>query len=430
MTDFDLGALVLLWLIGACCYFFVYTRLTQGSCGLTLAYLLGLFVNHWFGAAIYLMPAHTGGNQAATASGFLEASIGLAGFFVGSLALSGINPRPGGGAPTGVAPWAYVAWGLIAYFLLLPFTRYVPSSAAVLSSGLYFVAAGLTLGSWLAWRAESRPLLLRWVLGAAVLPVLTVLVGGFLGAGAAVLATLAVSIASFYRPRWHVVVGAFFLSYLGLSIFVTYLGTRSDIRGAVWGGERLPVRLSVLGQAFASFRPFDPTDPDKLTLIDIRMNQNYLVGAAVEYLAAGGTSFAGGATIRDAVLAIVPRAVWPDKPFAAGSGDLVSDYTGIGFAEATSVGIGTVLEMYINFGSLGVFVGFAGLGALVTFFDFLAAGRLRLDDDAGFVRWYVPGLALQQVGGSLVEVTAGVGGAFVAVFLVDTGLRALAKRVS
>jgi hypothetical protein len=53
---------------------------------------------------------------------------------------------------------------------------------------------------------------------------------------------------------------------------------------------------------------------------------------------------------------------------------------------------------------------------------------LRSADEAGFVFWYVPGLALLQVGGSLVEVTSSVAGAFVAAFLVNAGLRALALR--
>jgi hypothetical protein len=158
------------------------------------------------------------------------------------------------------------------------------------------------------------------------------------------------------------------------------------------------------------------------------MNQNYLVGAAVEYLEVGGADYARGATIVDSVLAVIPRAIWPTKPLEAGSGELVSDYTGIRFGEQTSVGVGIILELFINFGSLGVFLGCVCLGALVTGFDFLAARSIRSGDDAGFIRFYVPGLAMQQVGGSLVEVTAGVAGAFVAVFIVETLSGTLVRR--
>ncbi len=47
----------------------------------------------------------------------------------------------------------------------------------------------------------------------------------------------------------------------------------------------------------------------------------------------------------------IPRALWPNKPVVGGSGDLVSTYTGIRFADGTSVGIGQVLESFVNFGT-------------------------------------------------------------------------------
>ena len=432
LSSGDLALLALLWVVGALCYFLFYTRTGQGSCGLTLAYLVGLFINHWFGAAAYLAPAHPGGDSSTTATGFLEASVGLAGFLAGSLVTMGAarSTRRRKDAPPRLAsPLGYVTVGMVSYFVLLPLAGQVPSSTAVVSSGLYFVAAGLTLGAWQAWQVGSRPLLLRWLAGAALLPLMTVLIGGFIGYGAAVLTTLTVSVAAFYRPRWQVILSAILLGYLGLSVFLTYMDARSDIRAAVWGGEGLSARVRVLSDALAGFRLFDPRDRNALYLIDQRMNQNYLVGAAVEYLEAGAASFAQGATLWDSLLAIVPRALWPAKPSSGGSGYLVSDYTGIPFAEGTSVGVGIILELYINFATMGVFIGCAIFGCLVTWFDHAAAGYLRSGDDAGFVAWYVPGLAFQQVGGSLVEVAAGVVGALVAVLLVNTGLRALAKRV-
>jgi hypothetical protein len=206
-------------------------------------------------------------------------------------------------------------------------------------------------------------------LGAAVLPVLTVLVGGFLGAGAAVLATLAVYIASFYRPRWHVVAGAFFLSYLGLSIFVTYLGTRSDIRGAVWGGEGLPVRLSVLGQALASFRPFDPTDPDKLTLIDIRMNQNYLRGLPSS-TGGRGTSFARARRSATPSRHRATRGV-ACNPSPREAGTRPTTLASVA-EERASVSEQPRCTSTRQPACLLA----SRPGALVTFFDFLAAGRL------------------------------------------------------
>src|SRR4051812_46235184 len=97
------------------------------------------------------------------------------------------------------------------------------------------------------------------------------------------------------------------------------------------------------------------------------MNQDFLIGLAMENLEAGRVPFANGRTIADAVLGLVPRAIWPDKPIAAGSGDLVSVYTGLNFPEWTSVGIGQVMECYVNFGTPGLVFGFILIGALLVF---------------------------------------------------------------
>ncbi len=247
------------------------------------------------------MPVHFGGDEATTTVGFVEASVGLAGVLLGSLVSPGLRPRklnPGGAETAGEAGLKYLAIGLTAYFVLLPWAGYVPSASAVVSSGLGLAIAGLTLGCWQACVSVSRKGLMAWLLGATVLPVLTVLIGGFLGFGAIALLTLAMAVAGFYRPRWHVVVAAIALTYFGLSVYVTYMSARVAIREVVWGGEGYGARLGIVSEALAGFRFFDPTKPDQLVLIDQRMNQNYLVGAAVEYLEAGGAAFAQGATHR------------------------------------------------------------------------------------------------------------------------------------
>ena len=81
----------------------------------------------------------------------------------------------------------------------------------------------------------------------------------------------------------------------------------------------------------------------------------------------GWAAFAYGATVPP--WALIPRAVWPDKPDVAGSGDIVSEFTGIRFAEGTSVGVGQVMEFYVNFGIPGVLIGFFGLGYLLMWLD-------------------------------------------------------------
>ena len=142
----------------------------------------------------------------------------------------------------------------------------------------------------------------------------------------------------------------------------------------------------------------------------------------MNYLNIGYEEFASGATFWQAVIALVPRAVWPDKPVFAGSMGLVTQYTGVTYAEGTSVGIGQVMEFYINFGTAAVLLGFLTLGVLVAGIDKAMADRLAAGDWRGCAFWFMPGIALLQVGGSLVEVTASFGASMVAIYLVNEHL--------
>jgi hypothetical protein len=175
----------------------------------------------------------------------------------------------------------------------------------------------------------------------------------------------------------------------------------------------------------SSFEWFDPRNADHLDRVEVRLNQDELIGRAVGYMARGGAPFARGRTFLDAGFALVPRIVWPDKPMAAGSGDLVSDYTGIDFSRTTSVGVGQVLEAYINFGTSSVIVVFVLIGLGVVIVDRSAARALMFGDAGGFALWYMPGLSLLLVGGSFVEATSSAGAAFV----VAWGLNRVARKL-
>jgi hypothetical protein len=216
-------------------------------------------------------------------------------------------------------------------------------------------------------------------------------------------------VAGFYRPKWKLVVMGLAAAYLGLSIYVTYMRDRSDIRDSVWGGESYGSRFDQMKQTFSDVELFSVNEDEHLERVDLRLNQNFLVGAAVRHLESGHAKFAKGETLWMAVAAIVPRVIWPDKPVTAGSGDLVSRYTGYYFAEGTSVGIGEVMEFYVNFGPAGVIIGFLITGFIIALIDKRAGECLETNDWISFACWYLPGAALMQVGGSLVEVTASIG---------------------
>jgi hypothetical protein len=260
--------------------------------------------------------------------------------------------------------------------------------------------------------------LTAWLGLCILLPFTTVITSGMLGYGVVAVMTILVFVSGLVQSSKKVILCAALMVYVGLSVFVSYMRDRGEIRASVWGGQSFAQRFDRVADTFTNLEWFDPTNPEHLKRIDGRLNQNFLVGAAVINLSQT-EAYAHGETLWDALLALIPRAVWPDKIIEAGSGDLVTRYTGIDFVEGTSVGVGQVMEFYANFGTLGVAFGFLIMGVIITALDWQAAERLQRADLRGFVLWYLPGIALLQVGGQLVELTASAAASLVVALLVN-----------
>jgi len=79
------------------------------------------------------------------------------------------------------------------------------------------------------------------------------------------------------------------------------------------------------------------------------------------------------------------------------------------------------MEFYINFGTVGVIIGFSLMGVAICLVDTMAALRLHEGNWQGFMSWFVPSISL-NVGGSLVET---VGMAAASLVLVTTVNRVL-----
>jgi hypothetical protein len=316
-------------------------------------------------------------------------------------------------------PRSYVILGIIAYAVLVPLARKVPTINAVAVAATQLVVLGICLRCFHGWFTRNSWLFYSALAVAFFIPFATVLGQGFLGYGAASVMTILCFNGSFIRPRWKVGLAAIVVAYLGFSAFVTYMRDRGEIREVVWGGESITNRISSVLGTVKHAELFDPRDPNHLHRIELRLNQNYLVGASVEMLASGGREPARGETVWQALLALVPRALWPGKPVFAGSPGVVSHYTGLTFAAGTSVGVGQVMEFFINFKMAGVLVGFLLLGTLIGMFDTWAAERLWDGDWMRFAMWFLAGLGFIQAGGSLVEVMSTVAAGLLAAVLVN-----------
>lgn len=398
-------------------------RKMGSGAGLTISYVLQLWILHWLAASIYALPWYWPANEE-MALGLEQSIFAIAGFAIGCTIIVPVLARVRRGSvasewsPTPVDSrlvHTCLIVGVVTYFGVEPVLHGIPTVGAIAAATSNLLLVALAMECWNGLQHHGARLrsFWRWVLLSATLPVVTIVTKGFLGYGFASMLTVFAFVASFYRPRWKIVASSALIGYLALSLYVTYMRDRRDIRAVVWAGEAYSTRVSAIRRTFTQFEFLDINSIDHLSRIDERLNQNFLVGRSVQYLQLRDDRFARGRTLWEAVYSLIPRAIWPDKPIAAGSGDLVSEFTGIRFSKDTSVGIGHIMEWYVNFGTLGVFFGMLGMGVLVGWVDRAAAARLYHGNTRGFVLWWLPGLSLLQVGGSLVEAVGSAGAGLV-----------------
>lgn len=386
---------------------------------LTLAYFLSFSVSHVPGVLAYLNPDINWAGAKATQVGFEVTLFGMAAFIGGAVAArilahqyTQVSAHAEVAMDVDRLGWRVLIIGISSYFVLLPVSAALPSLTAIASA----MAMLLILGFWFRLYAAAimndlrQTLLLLAML--PVLPLATLVTGGFIGYGT----SWALSIVAFHyviakRRVW------FYLAtppivFLGLSLFVTYFNQRDALRDVIWYRDTSFLqRLEKSSELVTKFEFLDLGNYRHLFALSERLNQNYLVGRGVIRHREGLTELSYGATVP--WWALIPRALWPDKPSVGGSGDIVSRFTGVTFAKGTSVGAGQVLEFYINFGMAGVLIGFAILGFVLMRLD---QGIMR-----AFTNWSVsdllsralPGLALLAPGGSLLEIAVAVLSAFI-----------------
>jgi len=429
MTDHALlVTIIVLWLVIAVA--FVAWRWAVGrGVGLVVSMVLGLSGIHWLAATLYLLPWHDGFDPAAVVTGLRTAFEGFCALCVGAF-IASRKPKDdiaATAANASIAPfgWTYLVIGLLMYAVLWPRFGRVASLGALVAAGAQYIVAGICLR---CWRADPGRLA-KWMAVAALLPFLTILMQGYLSYGLAALATVAAFVGEELRSRKTLLVVGVVVGYLTMSFYVTYMRDRAEIRRAVWAGADASQRLDVITNSFADFEWFDATNPEHLWRIDERLNQDYFVGLAVERLRSRLVSYAMGETVQDAMTALLPRILYPEKGVEAGSADIVSRFTGVSFMEGTSVGVGVILEMFVNFGRAGVWIGLFLLGAVLVIIDERAHHHLGRGSATGFAMWYLPGTSLLQLsGGSVVDASLTAAATVASVFIVNIAVTRLSRR--
>jgi hypothetical protein len=236
-----------------------------------------------------------------------------------------------------------------------------------------------------------------------VLPLSSLLASGIINYGVNWALSVVAYLFRVSRNRRFYILATPFAVFLGLSFFAVYMGERAAIRETVWQeNASISDRIERTSHIFTNFRPLDLQNSLDRAVLAGRLNFNYFIGIGIRRIENNQTRLQYGTTVDPT--ALIPRAVWPDKPFKAGGGNLVMEFTGIYFdTSKISVGAGQVLEFYMNFALPGVILGFFGLGYLFAWLDLnigraLVSGNLR-----NLILFGLPGLSIMSPGGNLLE---------------------------
>jgi hypothetical protein len=395
---------------------------------LTLAYFLSLSMIHVPGVLPFLGSDPGLADQDETGIGFDMTILGMAAFVAGAVLARWIARQSA--AAKGALPLRpakaferlgrrTLVLGVVSYFVILPVSNRVPSVTSITASLGTLLILGIWLVLYSAAVAADRRRTLATLALLPLLPLATLVAGGMLGYGVAWVVSIFAFLFVITRRRIWFYLGTPVAVFLGISLFVTYMGWRNDFRDLLQEGQAgMFDRLDRVSAMITGFQLLDLASPAHIAALDGRLNQNWLVGAAVIFHESSGTAFVYGGTIPP--WAFIPRAVWPSKPDIGGSGGIVSEFTGIRFAEGTSVGVGQVLEFYVNFGIPGVLIGFLGLGYLLTGLDRGIMHSLAAGDTRGLLLRAMPGLTLLNPGGSLNEMLVGGVAAFLTAHLVTS----------
>jgi hypothetical protein len=409
------GLLVLLWVL----------RRDGPSFALPFAYLALLLVNHVPGAFVPLVDYDFSGHLSEVATGIRLTAIGVVAFVIGvwfarrTTAEQRAAPQRSGRDAIfreDRSFWLFCLLGGWLFTFGLTPLRNLPSVGAVIYNGGAIWMLGVVLGLRWAVRNKQHKLTIFWLACLAVYPVMILVTAGFLSYGVTAALVGVCCLTVIARRYWAVFLTITMVGYLGLSVFSNYFQARDNIRDAVWAGATMERRVDAISGIFRQWQFFHTEDKLVLAGLDVRLNQNFFVGLAAENLDNGTTDYLYGSSVTEAFLALIPRALWPNKTVFGGSPEIVSKMTGMVLDTNTSWGVGNVMEFYINFGVAGVVGGFLLLGWALGRFDHRAALAEARGDYGTAMAFFLPGVALIQPIGSMVELVGSASSAWIGAY--------------
>jgi hypothetical protein len=331
--------------------------------------------------------------------------LGLSGFLVGVWLSQARVPAK----PPVVDPWQLrtksmnrkrVVFALgtfsVVGFALAGVDTQIPLLQATLQVARNAGVAVVCLGAAAAVLVDGRTRFGRWIALGALIPLAYLIGFGFLSYGFIVFTCfVGFWLAVLRRRRLRLLplmASSLAITYLLLSLFLTWMDARDRLRAVLWGQAGLSDRLAAIWIAVTQVGPLNFTNFADLDLLNLRLNQYIFVGKVIEYHALRPDLRLHGESLYSALFAWVPRFLWPGKPEMGGS-EFLAEHSGLHFSSSASFGAGPVIEFFVNFGWPGIFLGFIGLGVMVACLDRKAARALYSGDLVDFARWFTVGLA-------------------------------------
>ena len=396
---------------------------SNSSVGIPMSFLLSMTF-FYIGAFTYAIPGYThfvSGNLYLLSYDFTEQTV-LSGAFAVLIAVAGFtcgcmlvqkkykDKKPSSGFNfEGIYPkyikslFVFLGGICVLGFILNAFPPMFPMQQVFAQVGRNMAIPVICLGAIIGVQKKgiSKGGMLsykKWVALAISIPVIYLVVWGFVSYGFIVFTIFAgfwLAVLSKHRRRLSIRVGlyALVITYILLSFFVAYMSFRSELREVIWGGGGYTASFVAIFDAFSNTKLLNPFDFESLDWLNIRLNQYIFVGKAIEYHQINPDLRLNGSTLFLALFSWVPRVLWPGKP-EMGSNELVEAHTGMVFSERAVFATGPVMEFYINFGYIGIFLGFVLLGYLVRQLDKRAALALKEGRLVDFIRLFTVGIAI------------------------------------
>ena len=424
IAEYDFIAQISIAVCMVCLAFLLWLLRRNGpSFAVPFAYLGLLLLNHVPGATVPLMDRQFSGHISEVAEGIKLTAIGVVAFVIGvwfarsRTAEQRLNSQPASRLAAfreDRSFWMFCLLGGWLFTFGLTPLRNLPSIGALIYNGGAIWMFGVLLGLRWSVRNKRRGWTTLWLICLSIYPIMILMTAGFLsyGATATLVVICALTVAGRGFARVFVAIGL--TIYVGLSLFANYFEARDRIRNAVWSGANIERRLEALSDIATRWKWFNSSDQIILLGFDLRLNQNYFVGLASQNIDKGIVNYLYGSSATDAILSLVPRALWPNKTVYGGSPEIVGKMTGLKLSSTTSFGVGNVMEFYINFGMWGLIGGFLILGWAMGRFDHRAALAEARGDYATAILLFLPCVALVQPLGSMVELAGSASSAWIA----------------